>query len=351
VRWIRHMSRPIRPWSDFVAFLRIVRILREERPNIVHTHTAKAGTLGRLAATLLGIPVVHSYHGHVLQGYFGRLQTRIWLAIERALNKVTAQTLTVSESQANELVDQYRIVPRQKLCVVRDGYDLTSYDWEADGQLRRQLRRMFGFDDSHFVALWAGRLVPIKNVELLAQIIREAERWPSLRFLIVGDGTDRRKLETLTAGCSNAHIAGWRSDMPKLWAAADVGLLTSRNEGTPTALIEAMAAGKPFVSTKVGGVIDLAVPPIRLDTRSRVERAANGFLTPLVSNPMLNCLNFLARHPAEARSMGKVGHSFALTQHSDKRLQAEIERLYFDLLGSAHLAKRRELRRPNKQSA
>ena len=106
-----------------------------------------------------------------------------------------------------------------------------------------------------------------------------------------------------------------------------------------------------FVGNQVGGVIDLAVPPIRLDTRSRVERAANGFLTPLVSNPMLNCLNFLARHPAEARSMGKVGHSFALTQHSDKRLQAEIERLYFDLLGSAHLAKRRELRRPNKQSA
>jgi len=260
VRWIRSMSRPVRLWSDFLAFLRIVRILRMEQPDLVHTHAAKAGTLGRVAAAFLRVPVrVHTYHGHVFDGYFGPLQTRIWLAIERTLNRITTRTVVISESQADELVEKYNVVSRQKVCTIRNGYDLSLFASRADVRQARDLRREFGFDDSHFVVLWAGRLVPIKNVELLAQIVRKAQRSPRLRFLVVGDGIDRSKLETLTAGCSNMHIAGWRKDMPELWAAADVGLVTSRNEGTPSALIEAMASGKPFVATNVGGVIDLAV--------------------------------------------------------------------------------------------
>jgi glycosyltransferase involved in cell wall biosynthesis len=122
-----------------------------------------------------------------------------------------------------------------------------------------------------------GRLVPIKNVELLAQIVREAQRSPRLLFLVVGDGIDRSKLQSLTAGCSNIQLAGWRQDMPELWAAADVGLVTSRNEGTPSALIEAMASGKPFVATTVGGVIDLATPGATTDNYSSVIITGNGF--------------------------------------------------------------------------
>jgi glycosyltransferase involved in cell wall biosynthesis len=162
----------------------------------------------------------------------------------------------------NELVDKYNVVFRQKASVIRNGYDLSLFDSGTDAKRARDLRQAFGFDDSHFVVLWAGRLVPIKNVELLAQIVREAKRSPRLRFLVVGDGSDRSKLQALTTGCSNVHIAGWRTDIPALWAAADVGLVTSRNEGTPSALVEAMASGKPFVSTN-RGVIDLAAPPTK----------------------------------------------------------------------------------------
>jgi len=352
VRWIRSMSRPVRLWSDFLAFLRIVRILRMERPDLVHTHTAKAGALGRVAATLLRVPVrVHTYHGHVFHGYFGPLQTRIWLAIERTLNKITTRTVVVSESQADGLVEKYKVVSRQKVCTIRNGYDLSLFACRADVGPARDLRREFGFDDSHFVVLWAGRLVPVKNVELLAQIVRKAQRSPRLRFLVVGDGIDRSKLETLTAGCSNIHIAGWRKDMPELWAAADVGLVTSRNEGTPSALIEAMASGKPFVATNVGGVIDLASPPAEVDGCFPVIRAGNGFLTPLEVNPMLDCLEFLAAKPDVALAMGTAGRSFALTNYSDKRLQTDIETLYLDLLGSACLATPPEARPSLTQSA
>ncbi len=335
VRWIPSMSRPVRLWWDFLAFLRIVRILRAERPDLVHTHAAKAGTLGRLAAAFLGVPVrIHTYHGHVFHGYFGQLQARMWLAIERTLNKITTRTVVISESQMDELVKKYNVVSPQKVCVVRNGYDLSLFGSASYVRQARELRRAFGFDDSHFVVLWAGRLVPIKNVDLLAQIVREAMRLANLRFLIVGDGADRKKLETLTAGCLNIHIAGWRKGMPELWAAADAGLVTSRNEGTPSALIEAMASGKPFVATNVGGVIDLAVPPTQLDSRSHVIRAGNGFLTPLEGSAMVDCLEFLAKHPDVASGMGSVGRSFALAHYSDNRLQTDIENLYFDLLAS-----------------
>jgi glycosyltransferase involved in cell wall biosynthesis len=172
-----------------------------------------------------------------------------------------------------------------------------------------------------------------------------------LRFLVVGDGIDRSKLENLTAGCSNIHLAGWRQDIPELWAAADVGLVTSRNEGTPSALIEAMASGKPFVATNVGGVIDLAAPPAEMDGCSPVIRAGNGFLTPLAVNPMLDCLEFLAANPDVALAMGTTGRSFVLAHYSDNRLQTDIETLYFDLLDSACLATPPEVRPSFTQSA
>jgi glycosyltransferase involved in cell wall biosynthesis len=352
VRWIRSMSRPVRLWSDFMAFLHIVRVLRAEQPDLVHTHAAKAGTLGRVAAVLVGVPVrVHTYHGNVFHGYFGALQTRIWIAIERALNKVTTRTVLISESQVDELVDKYNVVSPQKASLIRNGYDLSLFGSGANVRQARHLRQAFGFDDSHFVVLWAGRLVPIKNVELLAQIVREAKRSPRLRFLVVGDGIDRRKLETLTTGCPNIRIAGWRTDIPALWAAADVGLVTSRNEGTPSALVEAMASGKPFVSTNVGGVIDLAAPPTQVDNRFPVIRAGNGFLTPLEARPILDCLEFLAKNHDVASAMGSVGRSFALAHYSENRLRTDIENLYFDLLDSAYPAIRHPIRASMKQSA
>jgi glycosyltransferase involved in cell wall biosynthesis len=352
VRRIPSMSRPVRLWADFLAFLSVVRILRAERPDLVHTHAAKAGTLGRLAAAILGVPVrVHTYHGNVFRGYFGPMQTRIWLAIERTLNKVTTATIVISESQVDELVEKYNVVSAQRVRVIRNGYDLSPFGPGVDIRETRELRRILGYDDSHFVALWAGRLVSIKNVQLLAQIAHKAKRCPGLRFLVVGDGADRKELETLIAGCPNIQVIGWRKDIPELWAAADAALVTSRNEGTPSSLIEGMASGKPFVSTNVGGVIDLAAPPTQQESRSQVIRAGNGFLTSLEADPMVDCLEFLAKNPDVARAMGEIGRSFALSNYSHDRLQADIENLYFKLLEPAYPGTARRSQWSTAQSA
>jgi glycosyltransferase involved in cell wall biosynthesis len=338
VYWVPSMSRSVRLWSDFLAFLRILCILSKEKPDIVHTHTAKAGALGRVAAAILRVPVrVHTYHGHVFHGYFGLVQTRLWLAIERTLNRFTSRTVTISESQAKELVHRYKVAPRNRVSVIHNGYDFSLFGSDFSIRQSRQLRGSFGFDDSHFVILWAGRLVPVKNVELLAEVVRRAQRSPRLRFLVVGDGIDRRKLEKLTAACSNISMTGWRRDMPVLWAAADAALVTSRNEGTPTALIEAMASRKPFVSTNVGGVIDLAAPPTKTEGDFAVIQAANGFLTPAHADRMLDCLESLAANPDLALTMGNLGRTFAVARYSHQRLQSDIEHLYDGLLSSSSL--------------
>jgi len=340
VYWVRAMSRSVRLWSDFLAFLHIIRIISKEKPDIVHTHTAKAGALGRVAAAILRVPVrVHTFHGHVFQGYFGAIQTRIWLTIERILNWLTTRTVCISESQAQELVHTYKVASMSRVSVIRNGYDLTRFGSDSTVRQSRELRRLFGFDDSDFVVLWAGRLVPVKNIELLAEIVRTAKRSRNLQFLVVGDGVDRQKLEHLTTGCANIRMMGWRRDIPALWAAADAALVTSRNEGTPTALVEAMASRKPFVSTNVGGVIDLAASPTNTEVDFSVIRAANGFLTSPHAGRMLSCLEFLAANPGVALTMGNAGRAFAVARFSRDRLRSDIETLYDGLLHRSRLTK------------
>jgi glycosyltransferase involved in cell wall biosynthesis len=335
VYWVPSMSRSVRLWRDFFAFFRILHILIKEKPEIVHTHTAKAGALGRLAAAIIQVPVrVHTYHGHVFHSYFGPVRTRLWLAIERALNRLTTRTIAISEAQANELTERYHVVPASRLLVIPNGYDLSPFAAIENREQGRILRRTIGFDDSHFVVLWAGRLVPVKNIELLAEIVRRATHSPKLRFLIVGDGSERRRLESLTAACPNLHMLGWRNDMPVLCAAADAALVTSRNEGTPTVLIEAMASGKPFVSTNVGGTIDLASPPTQMDSRTFIITAGNGFLTPSEPDPIVECLEFLASNPASAAAMGQAGRSFALGRWGHDHLLNELRNMYRTLLTS-----------------
>lgn len=337
VRWISRMLRPVKPWSDLVAFWRILRILRQERPDIVHTHTAKAGALGRAAAVLARVPVrIHSYHGHVFRGYFGPVQVRLWLAIERLLGKFTTRIVAISPSLAEELVQRYAITTADKVTVVRTGFDLQSF--HAIDQ-RDRVRREFKIAASDFLVLWAGRMVPVKNVGLLGQVVRRASTLRRMHFLVVGDGPDRELLLKLTARCGNIHFAGWRTDMPELWAAADAALLTSLNEGTPTAVIEAMAAGKPFVSTQVGGMVDLTVPPLEESGVPGLLRAANGFLSVSDPVPLLQGLERLSSDDALAGRMGTSGRQFVTSVYAQERLKREIAALYDELVKSLGLAK------------
>lgn len=334
VQWLGTMSRPVRIWSDITSLFRLVRILRRERPDIVHTHTAKAGTVGRVAALFAGVPVlVHTYHGHTFRGeYFGPALTRVYLAIERFLARFTDVLVTVSESQASELSNEFRIAPRSKFRVLRNGYDLAPF---TGSPRRAELRREWGISDSEFLVVWAGRLVPVKNVELLAAIIREARANAALRFVVVGDGSERDKLQSLLDGCDNVRLVGWSSDMPAVWAAADVALVTSKNEGAPSALIEAMAAARPFVSTPAGGVLDLGVgTPSPLS--AEVQVFENGIIAAPSAGALLDGILHLESDAALRAKMGAAGQRFALQNYSQERLAADITELYRDL---AHISK------------
>lgn len=341
VQWLGTMSRPVRIWSDITSLFRLVRILRRERPDIVHTHTAKAGTIGRVAALFAGVPVlVHTYHGHIFRGkYFGPAVTRVFLAIERFLARFTDVLVAVSESQASELSSEFRIAPRSKFRVIRNGYDLAPF---AGSPRRADLRRAWGISDSEILVVWAGRLVPVKNVELLAAIIREARANAALRFVVVGDGSERGKLQSLLGGCDNVRLVGWSSDMPAVWAAADVALVTSKNEGTPSALIEAMAAARPFVSTPAGGVVDLCVGTAH-EVQPGVRGYENGFLFDSTASTAIQALQCLQRDPQAAARMGAAGQSFAVENFSLERLIRDITALYACLAKRSPLGQSREM--------
>ncbi|HKW75690.1 MAG TPA: glycosyltransferase [Terriglobales bacterium] len=324
------MSREI-ALSDLKALFQLWRILRRERPQILHTHTAKAGALGRAAGWLAGVPVtVHTYHGHVFHGYFSERKTRLFLRIERLLAKVTSRIVAISESQRSELSRKYGVAPAGKITVVQNGFHFPEFSPEQ----RNAARRHFGFQPHEFVLVWAGRMAPVKDVRLLAETVRAAYKFSSpARFLVVGDGEERPVLEGLTKGCDNVRLLGWQKDMDLIWQAADAAILTSRNEGTPTALIEAMAAGLPFVSTDVGGVRDLAAGECLPLPGEFGLKAGNGYLTPRHADALLYAIREMAAHRAQSNAMGARGRQFVRERFAASRLVDEMRDLYLELLG------------------
>jgi glycosyltransferase involved in cell wall biosynthesis len=332
------MSRSVKGWSDLVSLARITRILLREKPDIVHTHTAKAGVIGRIAALLSGVPVrIHTYHGNIFHAYFGKTATRLIMATERLLNRFTTRVIAISDSQAEELAERFSVARRQQIVIVRNGFDLRPLT-DLD-KLRGQARLHFHLRDEDRLVVWAGRLVPIKNLPLLLEVVGLARRLPWVKFLVAGDGPLRQHVETASHIGGNLQVLGWQKDIKPLLAAADMVLLTSRNEGTPAFLIEAMAAGKPFIATAVGGVVDLAEPPLR-EISQHCRAAANGFLTSADPQTILSCIEQLASSPELAAKMGAAGRSFALANHAQERLAEEITDLYQQLLAGSKARQR-----------
>ncbi len=329
---LAEMSREVSWWADVKAFLRIVRLFRRERPDIVHTHTAKAGALGRLAAWTTGVPViVHTYHGHVFHSYFSPAKSRFYLGLERLLGRITERIIAISDSQKEELAERYRVAPADKICIVKNGFQLDG----VSAQERQAARQAFGFQPSDFVLVWAGRMAPVKDVDLLADVVRAAAaQCTRARFLVVGDGEERSRLQAAVARYPNVQLLGWRRDMEEIWRAADAAILTSRNEGTPTALIEAMAASLPFVATQVGGVPDLSGGEWRPLPEALGFQAANGFLTIRTAAALVYGIAQLVADPALAQTMGASGKSFVSGRFAHGRLVAEISSLYKELLSA-----------------
>jgi len=326
---IPSMSRSVKVWSDLVSLITITRLLLRERPDIVHTHTAKAGVLGRVAALLAGVPVrIHTYHGNVFQGYFGKRTSRLIIAIERMLNRVTTRVIAISESQAEELVGRFRVADRRKVAIIRNGFDLSAMT--VSERQRVEVRQTLGIASDDLLVVWAGRIAPIKNLPLLLEVANRASHLPKIKFLVAGDGGNREVVVNAAQASSNLIFIGWQKDMSPIWAASDIALLTSKNEGTPTSLIEAMVAGKPFVATSVGGVLDLAKSPVK-EISADCTQAANGFLTAAAPEVIVACIEKLSSSPGLAKEMGDEGRSFALANYSQERLSCEVLSLYREL--------------------
>ena len=248
-------------WRDVIAFAQLVRALRRFRPDVVHTHAAKAGTLGRLAALLCGprrAPViVHTFHGHSLSGYFSSPKAALFLRIERFLARRTSRIVAVSEEVRDDLVGLGVAAP-EDIDVIRLGFDLSRFDVDEQTRRRRrdELRATLGIPPDARVVTLIARLVPIKRVDRFLQIAERLAQEEDVWFLIAGDGELRDELRAipLPAGLAARVVwAGFQRDVPAVCFASDVVVLTSDNEGTPVSLIEAQAAAVPVVSTRVGG--------------------------------------------------------------------------------------------------
>ena len=266
--YLPSLVRSVSPLADARAVASILRQLKAFQPQIVHTHTAKAGTVGRAAALVYNrsaqarARTVHTYHGHSLEGYFR--YAGAFISIERMLARSTDRLIAISPRIAADLRDRYHIGRASQWSVVPLGFDLAPLA-AIDDAARAGARRALGLDPTTPVVTIVGRLTAIKQHELFLRVAREVHaRQPSTVFAIVGDGDRRAELEALARQFGlegHARFLGWRQDLVTVYGAADVCVLTSRNEGTPVAVIEALAAGVPVVSTDVGGVRDVINDP------------------------------------------------------------------------------------------
>ncbi|HEX8966681.1 MAG TPA: glycosyltransferase family 4 protein [Chloroflexota bacterium] len=313
------LGREISPLDDLVSLARMVQLIREIRPDIVHTHMAKAGTVGRLAAHLCGVPlIVHTYHGHVFHSYFSPARTRVFLTIERALGLLTDRIIVVGEGQREEIA-RYGVAPLRKLEAIRLGLELSPFlnAEERRGRLRHELS--LG-RETPLVGIVA-RLVPIKAHEVFFQAASDVLRGlPDARFVVVGDGERRAELEALVSRlgmAASVTFLGWRRDLATIYADLDVVALTSLNEGSPVALIEALASARPVVATAVGGVPEVVVDGV------------TGLTVP-PSNPpaMAHAMLELLRDRKLASRLGAAGRRHVYPRYDSSRLVDDVRNLY-----------------------
>jgi glycosyltransferase involved in cell wall biosynthesis len=316
---VPQLGREIRWWDDVVTFWKLLALIRRERPDIVHTHTAKAGLLGRVAASLAGVPlVVHTFHGHVFHGYFSPARTNLFVAIERWLARRTHRLIAVSGRVREEVLARGVGRP-ERFHVVPVGLDLQRFA-DCDPQ-RGELRAELGLPAGAPLVGIVARLVPIKRHEVfLTAAAAVAGRVPACRFLVVGDGERRKPLEQIARelGIGNRVLfLGWRRDLDRIYADLDVAVLTSANEGSPVSLIEAMASGVPVVGPRVGGVPDV------------IDDGATGFVvSPGAAGPVAAAVLRLLDDVELRRKMGAAARERALRLYGAERLVADIDALY-----------------------
>jgi len=330
---IDELARSISPLRDARAVWKLAQLIRRERPTILHTHTAKAGAVGRVAALLAGRArppiVVHTFHGHVLRGYFNRVATFGFRTLERLLAYATTRLIAVSPEVRDDLV-RLHVAPASKFAVIRLGIEL---DQRVGGDAagRTETRRVLGLAGDPFVVGWVGRMTAVKRTDLVVEVLRElVGRGVDARLLLVGDGPDRDHLERYAhelGVIKRCLFLGYQEEVGRFYDAIDALLLPSVNEGTPVSVIEALAAERPAVATRVGGTPDV------------IRDGVDGFLVDSADpGELAERLAELARDPGRRAEMGAAGRSRVLERYAVDRLVDDVDALYRELLVDEGLA-------------
>jgi glycosyltransferase involved in cell wall biosynthesis len=320
------LGREIMGVSDGQEFVCLVRLIREFLPHVVLSHTAKAGAVGRVAALLCRVPVVvHTFHGHVFRGYFSPAKTRVFLAIERGLGRGSSALVAVSPKVRDELLE-FGVGRSEHIHVVPLGLDLQRFrDYDEP---RADARAALGLSTDAFVTAIVARLAPIKAHEVFLEAARRlVATHPGATFLVVGGGERHEELQDLAARLGLrecVRFLGWRADLERIYRACDAVALTSRNEGSPVALIEAMAAGVPVLSTRVGGVPDV------------ITDNETGLLVEMDDTVGLaDALDRLVRNRALGDALGAAAQARVLERYDAGRLLHDMDTLYKTLLARA----------------
>lgn len=333
---VPEMKRAIHPISDGQAYRKVKDIINKFKPDIVHTHAAKSGVIGRMAADACKVPVVvHTFHGHVFHSYFNKLTTNTFIHIERYLAKRSSGIIAISKTQKEELCNTYKICPAEKVSIIPLGLDLDKFTIDYESK-RQSFRRKYHIQEGDIAVGIIGRIVPVKNhalfVEAAAKVIAQAKN--RVKFIIIGDGESREEMETAfrAAGIDYAYApqddreataicTSWHTEMDIVLAGLDIITLTSHNEGTPLSLIEAQAAGKPVISTNVGGVSDVVM-----------DNQCGYLIEPGNADYFAAAILKLIEHPELREYFGAQGGLFVHEKFSFQRLVRDMSGYYYDLL-------------------
>ena len=318
---IPELVRKVSPLYDLKAFISLIKMFLKEKPHIVHTHTSKAGILGRWAAFFARIPIIiHTPHGHVFWGYFNRLTTLAFIILEKLTAFITDKIITLTEHEKRDHL-KFGIAPATKFSIIHSGVDLGKFLNVSDDDT--VIRRNLGIPEDSFVVGTVGRLTPVKGHRYLIEAAGKIlDVRPDTTFVFLGDGELLDELKNMATELGveeNVKFLGWRSDVAEVMSVFDVFVLPSLNEGMGRVLVEAMALGKPVIASNVGGISDLVI------------NGKNGYLLPVGDVETFAVrIKELLDDPGKREEMGNTGQKYA-AGYSSEEMVKKIDRLYREL--------------------